>query len=71
MEQEVMDFWREICITRASYSIGVGPEFETFLGPGIAQAKRVPFGPQKVALIVRKKQNKKIFWFCELSAHSS
>ncbi len=28
--------------------IGVGPEFETFLGPEMARAKRVPFGPKKV-----------------------
>jgi hypothetical protein len=27
---------------------GVGPENATFLGPEMARAKRVPFGPKKV-----------------------
>jgi hypothetical protein len=31
MEREVMDFWREICITRASYR--GGPWIRDFFGP--------------------------------------
>ena len=44
---------RAIMVSSGQYAlrgrfIGVGPGFETFLGPGMARAKRVSFGPKKV-----------------------
>ncbi len=44
---------RYVMVLRGATSLrgaleGVGPEIEAFLGPEMARAKRVPFGPKKV-----------------------
>ncbi len=36
---------------------GVGPEFKTFLGPGMGRAKRVPFGPKKVVMHISRQKS--------------
>jgi hypothetical protein len=38
MERDVMDLWGKYALRGPV--IGVGPEFETFLGPEMARAKR-------------------------------
>jgi hypothetical protein len=53
---------RYIMVLRGATSLqrpleGVGPENRAFLGPEMARAKRVPFGPKKVEIKYKRHKN--------------